>query len=234
MTLFKSDVVNPTIYRRSYSLSANPRENGASGLSLNYLSNFFTSSSSNYQTYPGALRFLSTNPTSMNLVIQPNEELVLMFYSRYYLRSFPTLKHNDSYPCTGSIGITCNYLLGRSDSRPLFMDKVVVRFNDTSYASQNFQILIPDTQIADYHSYHWYNLGIYNKITKDYYFTYSARYHRNNAYWYNSFSTYTALSADIVGKAGSYKNSVAINVYSPSITTGADSYVFLCTQWSLF
>ena len=170
----------------------------------------------------------------MNLVVQPNEELVLVFYSRYYMRSMG-LNNMDPYPCTSNLAITCEYLLGYNGNTRLdWMDKVVVRFNDTSYATTKFHVLIPDTQIADYHSYHWYHIGIYDKLTKDYSFTLSERYHRNNAYWYNTVPAYTTLTADIVGKAGSYKMNTSVNVYNPTISNGANSYVFMCTQWSLF
>ena len=197
------------------------------------LGNYYTSTAADYQTYPGAIRFASVTPATMDLVVQPNEELVVVFYSHYYFRSMG-LKNNDPYPCTSNIPITCEYLLGYSNNRLDWMDKVVVRFNDSSYKTTKFHILIPDTQIANYHSYHWYNVGIYDKITKDFRFTYSQRYHRNNAYWYNYVPTYTSLTADIVGKAGSYKKNTSINVYNPTITNGASSYVFMCTQWSLF
>lgn len=70
-TLYKSDVVNPTEYMRMYFISANPSESGMTGVTFDYLSNYITSTSANYQTYPGALRFASTIPASMNLVVQP-------------------------------------------------------------------------------------------------------------------------------------------------------------------
>ena len=57
MTLYKSDVVNPTAYRRMRVTCAVPRENMLSGMALEYIGNYATSSSANYQTYPGALRF---------------------------------------------------------------------------------------------------------------------------------------------------------------------------------
>lgn len=73
VTLYKSDVVNPVEYKRAYYISANPMENTLSGLSIGYLGNYYTSTSSLFQTYSGALRFASTNPTGMNnLVVQPD------------------------------------------------------------------------------------------------------------------------------------------------------------------
>lgn len=55
------------------------------GVTFNYLSNYITSNSANYQTYPGALRFASTVPSSMNLVIQPEERVAIAFYAKYFL-----------------------------------------------------------------------------------------------------------------------------------------------------
>ena len=114
------------------------------------------------------------------------------------------------------------------------MDKVVIFFNDSSYKTTKFHILIPDVLISNYHSYHWYQLGIYDKVTHDYNFQYAARYHRNSAYWYSSLSASASLNADFTGKAGSYKRNLSVNVYNPSISTGDTSYVFMSTQWSLF
>ena len=57
MTLYKSDVVNPTYYRKSVFLSADPQENTGPGLSIQSLGNYFTTTAADYQTYPGAIRF---------------------------------------------------------------------------------------------------------------------------------------------------------------------------------
>lgn len=71
LTLYKSDIVNPTEYRRAFFISADPIQTDRPGLSISYLSNYVTSTSANYQTYPGVVRFVSTTPASMNLVVQP-------------------------------------------------------------------------------------------------------------------------------------------------------------------
>lgn len=80
-TLYKSNVVNPTEYMRARFISADPNESGMTGVSFDYLSNYITSSPANYQTYPGALRFASTTPASMNLVVQPQEQVVVTLYA---------------------------------------------------------------------------------------------------------------------------------------------------------
>ena len=234
-TLYKSDVVNPVAYRRSYFISANPREGVLSGPNINYIGNYITSSSANYQTYPGAIRFASTIPADMNLVVQPDEELVVAIFSYYGYRSIPTLNNMDPYPCTSNIGVSCTFYDGQSGWQQFSnVDNVVIRFKDTSYTSTKFHVMIPDTPIAQYNNYFWYHIGVYNKVTKDYNYIYSNRFYRQWNLWYTSLTTYTQLTADIVGKAGSYKANTSVNVYNPSINTGADSYIFMCTQWSLF
>ena len=117
---------------------------------------------------------------------------------------------------------------------PIRHQKVVIRFNDTSYNTTRFHVLVPDMPIAQYNNYHWHHIGVYNKLTKDYEFLYSDRHYRQWNYWYTSLSVYSGLYADIVGKAGSYKQNVSVNVYNPSISVGSTSYLFMCTQWSLF
>lgn len=140
----------------------------------------------------------------------------------------------DPYPCTSNLDITCTFELGRSTHMPIWMDKVVVRFKDLSFQTTKFHILIPDTPTGQWYNYHWYQIGIYNKITKDYNFYYSRRHYRHRDNWHSSLSTYSSLNADIVGKAGSYRQNVSVNVYNPSITTGDLSYICICTHWSLF
>ena len=155
--------------------------------------------------------------------------------ARYGIRSIPTLKNMDPYPCTSNIGVSCTYLQGQVGWNQISVsDQIIVRFKDTSYTTTKFHVLIPDVPVAQYSNYHWYHIGVYNKITKDYNILYSQRFYRPWYDWANSFTTYTTLVAGIVGKAGSYKYNTTVNVYNPSITTGADSYIFMCTQWSLF
>lgn len=140
-----------------------------------------------------------------------------------------------SYPCTSNIGVTCQYFQGQTGwAQLLVFDQIVATFTDASYATTNFHLLIPDMQTAQQNNYFWYHVGIYNTLTKDYTYTYSARFYRVWNDWPTSVSTYSTFQADIVGKAGSYKDDVAVTVYNPSISTGGTSFIFLCTQWSLF
>lgn len=58
ITLYKSDVVNPTTYLYLTYVQALPIYNTLSGITFNYVNNFYsTASATNYQTYPGFLRF---------------------------------------------------------------------------------------------------------------------------------------------------------------------------------
>ena len=55
--LYKSDVVNPVAYNYARVISAHPPYNTISGLSLEYISNMYTTTSgTNYQNYPGVMR----------------------------------------------------------------------------------------------------------------------------------------------------------------------------------
>jgi hypothetical protein len=56
--LYQSDVVNPTTYYYMRVISSMPYYNTLSGVSLNYVSNFYsTSGATNFQSYPGVMRF---------------------------------------------------------------------------------------------------------------------------------------------------------------------------------
>lgn len=56
--LYKSDVVNPTTYYNVRMISSMPALNTLSGVSLSYVSNYYTTSGgTDYQTYMGAIRF---------------------------------------------------------------------------------------------------------------------------------------------------------------------------------
>lgn len=57
IALYKSDVVNPVAYNYARIISAHPYYNTISGLSLQYVSNMYsTTSATNFQNYPGVLR----------------------------------------------------------------------------------------------------------------------------------------------------------------------------------
>lgn len=235
MTLYASNVVNPVTYSAVKTVSADPAEGTLSGLSLAYLSNYYTSTTSAFQTYPGVLRFSSTTPSQLSLTVQQNQQLVITFYARYGFRSITTLKNMDAYPCASNIPISCQYLIGFTGNNQLiWFDKVVVTFKNTAYSTTNFHIVLPDMQVAQYENHFWYHVGFYNQLTKDYTYSYSGRYYRTWSYWTNSVSNDTSFYADITGKAGSYRNNVTVYVSNPSIVLGANSFVILCTGWSLF
>ncbi len=202
---------------------------------MTYLSNYYNSTSTGFQTYPGVLRLASTTPSQLNLVVQQNQKLVVTLYARYGFRSITTLKNMDPYPCSSNIAVSCQYFQGLTGSDQLvWFDKVVVTFSNTDYSTKNFHILLPDMQTGQYNNYFWYHIGYYNLLTKDYTYDYSGRYYRVWYDWLSSVSTYSSFYADITGKAGSYRNNVSIYVYNPSINTGASSFIILCTNWSLF
>ena len=137
----------------------------------------------------------------------------------------------DPYPCTSNIAISCQYLQGFTGNNQLiWFDKVVVTFANTDYSTKNFHILIPDMQIAQYENYFWYHVGYYNLLTKDYTYDYSGRYYRTWSSWDSSIPNDSTFYADITGKAGSYRNNVSIYVSNPSIHTGANSFIILCTK----
>jgi hypothetical protein len=149
-----------------------------------------------------------------------------------------TINNMDPYPCTSNIPVTCQYFSGLPNgyNQVYWFDKIVATFTTTQYSTQNFHLLIPDMQVAQYESYFWYHIGYYNLLTKDYNYIYSGRYYRTWSSWI-TFSSITSdgnFYADISGKAGSYRNNVSVYVDNPSITTGVNSFILLCTQWSLF
>jgi len=73
VTLFKSDIVNPIPYYYYKNLHVMPSTGALTGVSFNYINNFFTNTPANYQTYPGALRFESATPPQLSFIIQPNQ-----------------------------------------------------------------------------------------------------------------------------------------------------------------
>jgi len=123
----------------------------------------------------------------MNLVVQPDEELVVSIMNYYGFNSIPTLKNMDAYPCTSNIGVSCTFYQGMSGYSQISMSQqVIIRFTDTSYTSTRFHVMIPDTPDAQRNSYFWYHLGIYNKVTKDYNYIYSNSFYRQSSYWNTS------------------------------------------------
>lgn len=236
--LYEGNVVNPNTYYQVLTVSADPSEGALSGLSLSYLNNYYTSSPSNYQTYPGVLRFASVASSSqLNLVVQPNYQLVVTFFARYGFRSISTLNNMDAYPCTSNIGITCQLFYGQTNgaNQIFWYDQIVVTFTTTEYSTKNFHILIPDMQIAQYENYFWYHIGFYNIVNKDFTYIYSGNYYRTSTSWSSSITSNSNFYADITGKAGAYRNNVTVYVSNTGgKTTGDSSFIILCTQWSLF
>ena len=230
-------MVNPNTYYQVLTVSADPYEGTLSGISLNYLNNYYTSSSSKYQTYPGLLRFASVTPSQLALTVQPNQQLVVTFYARYGFRSITSLNNMDAYPCTSNIPVTCQYFSGQTSGQMqiVWYDTIVATFTTTDYATKKFHILIPDMQIAQYENYFWYHIGFYKIVDKDFTFSYSGSYYRTWTSWTNSITSNANFYADITGKAGAYRNNVSVFVSNTGgISTGASSYIVLCTQWSLF
>ena len=109
LALYASNVVNPITYYAIQTISADPIEDTLSGLGLTYLSNYYTATVANYQTYPGVLRFKSTTPSQLGLVVQPNQQFVITFYAKYGFRSITSLKNMDTYPCTSNIAVSCQF-----------------------------------------------------------------------------------------------------------------------------
>lgn len=239
-SLFASNVVTPITYYSLQTVSVDPAEGTPSGVSLSYLSNFYSTASADFQTYPGVLRFESKNPSNMNLTVQPNQQLVVTFYAQYGFRSITTLKNMDPYPCTSNIAISCQFFYGPDNNgftQLSFYDRVVVKFANTDYSTKNFHILIPDMQKSQYSSYNnfWYHIGVYSIASKDYSFTYSGNYNRFWSSWSSVVPTDASFYADVTGKAGSYRNNVSIFVSNTaSINTGGNSFILICTNWSLF
>jgi len=233
--LYKADVVNPPTYYYVSMISNNPPST-LPGANLYYVNNYY--SPSNYLTYPGLLRFESTTPSLAlsTIVVQPNQPLNLIVYARPGFRSLTaTIKNMDRYPCISNIPVRCTYFEGWLNNGNIInlQDRIMVEFLDTSYSNKPFHIIFPDTNTGFTRTY-YYQLGFYNLLTKDWTFLYQGRYHRDDIYWISSPTAVTAaFSADITGKAGSYRNGVKITVANPGATLGL-AYIIFSTQWSFY
>lgn len=144
-----------------------------------------------------------------------------------------------TYPCTSNIPIKCIFYSGAGspyNQNQIFLyDRIAVTFLDTSYSSVPFHIIIPDTQINANNNNFYYNIGFYDVLTKDWLFSYGGNYYRWMGYWISSpTGSVTTLSADISGKAGSYRKNVSLIVQNGGAQTGGESFVILSTQWSFF
>ena len=238
--LYQSDVVNPTTYYYARQISSTPAYNTITGVSLQYVSNHYsTTGATNFQTYPGVLRFESTVSTAFNVVVQPNQQFSVVFYATYGFRSFTSIGNMQAYPCTSNIPIQCTYYAGMasvSGYNQIFMyDRIAVTFLDSSFKTTPFHILIPDMQINQKNNYIYCFTGFYDLLTKDWQFTSANNYYRQWNYWIPSPNgVISTLGADIQGKAGSYRNNVSIAVYNSGIQQGGRTFLFLSTQWSFF
>lgn len=236
--LYQSDVVNPTTYYALRMISATPAYNTITGVSLQYVSNFYsTTGATNFQTYPGVLRFESTTSTALNVVVQPNQQFTVFFYAAYGFRSFTSIGNLQSYPCTSNIPIQCTYYIGNVGGyNQIFMyDRIAVTFLDLSFKTTPFHILIPDMQINQNNDYVYCFTGFYDLLTKDWQFVSAYNFYRQWNYWIPTPNgVLSTFGADIQGKAGSYRNNVSIAVYNNGIQLGGKTFLFLSTQWSFF
>jgi len=152
------------------------------------------------------------------------------------LRGFnPILNNQDPYPCASNIPVKCTFLIGWLDTyaKIYVQDRIMVEFLDLSYASKPFHIIFPDTNIGSTKRF-YYQLGFYNLLTKDWNFIYMGTFSRDSIYWVSTPTNITAtLSADVTGKAGSYRNNVRLSVANPGAILDL-SFIILSTQWSFF
>lgn len=110
-------------------------------------------------------------------------------------------------------------------------------FNTTAENTTNFHILIPDgiNNNGGSYYYYYYQLGIYNKLTKDYKYLYrNSGFYRNPSWVGAGANNQATMTVDFQGKAGSYRNNVTITVSSSSVSTNYQSYVAIASTWSLF
>jgi hypothetical protein len=144
-----------------------------------------------------------------------------------------------SYPCTSNIPIKCTFYKGvgspYAQNQIFLYDRIMVTFLDLTYSTVPFHIIVPDTQINSNNNYFYYQLGLYNRLTKDWSFTYSGDFYRTSSAWTStSASPDVNLAADITGKAGAYRQNVSIAVYYTQPTSASKAFVILSTQWSFF
>jgi len=96
----------------------------------------------------------------------------------------------------------------------------MVEFLDRNFSTTPFHIIFPDTNTGYTRDY-YYQIGFYNLLTKDCLFKYYAKFTRNNPSWIsNPLVPSNNLTADITGRAGSYRNNVKIVVFNPAPSLG--------------
>lgn len=133
----------------------------------------------------------------------------------------------DPYPCASNIPVRCTYLIGWRDAGTIInlMDRIMVEFLDTTYATKPFHIIFPDTYTGSWTTTYYYQLGFYNQLTKDWIFKYTGFFHRDGIWWITTTQDLAAtlttnLTADITGKAGSYRNDVRLTIANPGANLG--------------
>lgn len=78
-------------------------------------------------------------------------------------------------------------------------------------------------------------MGIYNKLTKDYFYMYrNTGFYRNTNFISEGSNNQPSITVDLQGKAGSYRNNVSVTMYSASVSTSYTSYVVISSSWYLF
>lgn len=122
-----------------------------------------------------------------------------------------------AYPCTSNIPIKCTFYSGAglpyNQNQVFLYDRVAVTFLDATYSSVPFHIIIPDTQINANNNNFYYQVGFYNLLYKDWLFSYGGTYSRASGSWTSAATgAVTTLSADVSGKAGSYRKNVSLIV----------------------
>lgn len=240
ISLYKSNVVNPTTYYYLTYIHPMPDINTLSGINFKYVNNFYsTYGATNFQTFTNFFRFESTIPSQLNLVVQPNQQLTVMLFSSYGIQSITSVKNMQSYPCTSNIPVSCTYYQGAgspfNQTQIFLYDRVAITFLDTSYSSTPFHIIVPDTQINTNNKYFYYQIGFYNQVNKDWLFSYAGTYSRTSINWISTpTGSDTNMIADITGKAGAYRTNVSVVIYNSGIVTGGQTFAVLSTQWSFF
>ena len=78
-------------------------------------------------------------------------------------------------------------------------------------------------------------IGTYNKLTKDYKYMYrSADYIRSSSWSVAGSSNQAAMTVDMQGKAGSYRDNVSLTISTSGVSTNLLSYVVISSSWWLF
>lgn len=83
--------------------------------------------------------------------------------------------------------------------------------------------------------YFYYQVGVYNKLTKDYVYKYRSSQLDRNPSWVTAGANNNAnLYVNFRGKAGSYRSNVTVAVDSSAVTVNQLSFIVISSSWSLF